>query len=125
MLHRLLPYAGVPRRQGPLPIEGVRHVGDNEAGVVDLAAELAHRRIRRLHLDPGVVAEPELDALEAGPLDEDEPLLEAPVLLEHVVADRFLHGPPRSRGHAGGIIREPWTPPRCGDLGRASSWDLP
>src|SRR5712692_1755010 len=77
-----------------------RDVGNDEAGVFDFAAQLPHVAVRRAHLEPRHVAQPELDAVVPCPFDELQASLEAPLLRNHVVADRFLHGaPPRRRSY--------------------------
>src|SRR5207245_1360410 len=93
VLRRLLAHPRVTRRDRPIPVQRVGDVRDHEAGVVDLAPQLPHLRVRGLEREPGRAAEPELDAVVAGLIDESEALVEAPLLQEHVVADRFLHKP--------------------------------
>src|SRR6266576_2667543 len=56
-----------------------------------------HFAIRGAHLKPRDVAQPQLDAIEPGLLDELQTLFESPLLRNHVVADGFLHRAPHPR----------------------------
>src|SRR6266542_1704745 len=107
--HRLLAHPRIAGGEGPIPVEGVGDVGDQESRVVDLAPQLAHVRVLGLELEPGAGAEPQLDAVVAGLLDESEALVEAPLLQDHVVADGFLHESaivsPTRGGWQGGVPR--------------------
>src|SRR5437867_1738108 len=89
---RLGPDLGVAGGERRLPVQPGRDVGYHEAGAFDLPSERANLGVRGGHLKPGDVAQPQLDAVEAGLLDELQATLEAPVLRNHVVADGFLHG---------------------------------
>src|SRR5207249_4400815 len=80
---------GRGKRRGPM--QSGRDVGDHEAGVLDLAAQLAHLGVGRGHLEPRNVTQPQLDPVEAGLLHEIEATLEGPILRNHVVADGFFH----------------------------------
>src|SRR6266516_4123485 len=52
----------------------------------------AYLAVGSAHLKPRHVAQPQLDAVEPGFLDQVEAALESPVLRDHVVADGFFHG---------------------------------
>src|SRR5437773_441931 len=55
------------------------------------ALQFSHLNVRGGQLKPRHVAQPELDAVEPGLLDEVQTLLESPLLANHVIADGFLH----------------------------------
>src|SRR2546426_2758534 len=87
----LLAHFGIARRDGVSPMQSRRDVRDHQAGVFDFTSQIAHLSVTRVHLEPGDVTEPELDAVIAGLFYQLEPLLEAPALGNHVVADGFFH----------------------------------
>ena len=89
--HRPAPDLGVARREGRGPVQSGRDVGYHETGVFDFAPQLPHLSVRGGQLKPRHVAQPELDAVEPGLLDEVQTLLESPLLANHVIADGFLH----------------------------------
>src|SRR2546430_3481524 len=82
----------VARRQRRAPMQSGRDIGDDEAGVFDFAPQLAYLAVGSAHLKPRHVAQPQLDAVEPGFLDQVEAAIESPVLRDHVVADGFFHG---------------------------------
>src|ERR1700758_3789866 len=82
----------VTRRQGSVPVQPGRNVGDDQSGIFNVAAQRAHCCVPGVHLEPRYVAEPELYAVVSRFLDELEPLLETPAFWNHVVADGFFHG---------------------------------
>ena len=89
--HRPAPDVGVARREGRGPVQSGGDVGYDETGVFDFAPQLPHLNVRGGQLKPRHVAQPELDAVEPGLLDEVQTLLESPLLANHVIADGFLH----------------------------------
>jgi hypothetical protein len=55
------------------------------------AEQFTHPGITGIHLKPELIAEPQLDAVEAGLLDKRQPFLKGPAVGYHVIADGFLH----------------------------------
>src|SRR5947207_15975782 len=89
--HRPAPDGGVARGEGRGPVQSGGDVGYDETGVFDLAPQLPHLNVRGGQLKPRHVAQPELDAVETGLLDELQTLLESPLLATLVIGDGFLH----------------------------------
>src|SRR6266566_5553891 len=90
--NRLGTEVGIARRERSLPMKAGRNVGDYQTGIFHLATQLRHLRVGGVHLEPGDLAEPELNTVVSGLLYQLEPLLETPTRRDHVVADRFFHG---------------------------------
>src|SRR5215472_57603 len=117
--NRLSTDARIARRERSLPMKAGRNVGDHQAGIFYFAAQLRHLRVRGVHLEPGDLAEPQLDTVVSGLLYQLEPLLETPTVRDHVVADRFFHGSllisrtqPQSR-KSGALMEASKTSPSC------------
>ena len=109
---RLFADLRVAGRDREVPVERVRDIRHDQAGVLDASQEIRHLRVGGGGLQPGIGAKPQLDAVKARLLDELEPPFQAPALREHVVANRFLHvqylhDDANPAGAGGAIIERP------------------